>query len=627
MRFSVERLAPEHRQFSTLGWNGLTLVLGAVCGVGCGSRSALDAAEQSASAGPAGDGSNPGEPQGAQSSMPGGSGDASTGGASTGGASTGGASTGGASTGGASQTGGEAGTATDIPKDIPAATSGTRLKAQFLSTPDGTAQFVGFYDRERDEPCQLRVMPDDRVWCIPTAERTDTFYIRDGRPTSGTGPYAHADCTHQMYVDPSPSCPNVPRTRYWVTHTEREGAGQISCEDPDWTIRQIGDPIEPDFEGSYYRDQDGVCYHTSFVSSGQFYELGDPIPHSAFALAHEQNRDMPARLVVREWVGDDGSRQALGWYDTKRREPCSSTLSEDDSTRCVPQAQGYGDYYDDVACMDPVVDLGGRAYCKAPPLKYGGRILGNESCSVSTALYEIGEAVPNGTDVLYGGGGCSQAWSTASSDHPFARLGAAIPARTFDPLRAVWVGPGRLREERRANPEGFTLPASLEVPLGMWTAPPRYADSERKEFCYFQTTEDGVSRCVPLTYTIDGWKPNETPRPPTTSSLDPSCKSIDLSFLRRHYCAPLGSSPPESDYPDAPKAIATTMQVDSCSSFPALWTVAEPHHPKTEPIYWLGNQLEPVCTQLPPSGLDYFGVVGERIPRTAFQAAVLITEQ
>jgi hypothetical protein len=184
-----------------------------------------------------------------------------------------------------------------------------------------------------------------------------------------------------------------------------------------------------------------------------------------------------------------------------------------------------------------------------------------------------------------------------------------------------------LREERHANPEGFTLPANLEVPLGMWSAPPRYADREREEICSFQTTEDGFSRCVPLTFTIEDWKPNETPRPPGYFSLDPSCKPMDQSLLRRHYCAPIGSNAPETHYSDSPKTIVTTMPGDSCGSFPAVWTVPEPHHPKTEPIYWYGNQVGSVCMQLPASGLDYFGVVGERVPRTAFQAAVLITEQ
>lgn len=529
-------------------------------------------------------------------------------------------------TGGASQSGGSAGTGTDIPKEIPAATSGTRLKAQFLSTPDGTAQFVGFYDRERDETCQLQVMPDDRIFCIPTAQRTDTYYIRDGRPTSGTGPFADADCTKLMYVDPSAECPGVPRTRYWVIHTLREGSGQLPCEDPDWTIRPIGDLIEKSFEGSNYRDQDGQCYHSSFVPQGRFYELGDPIPHSAFALAHEQTRDMPSRLVVREWVGDDGSRQALGWYDTQRREPCSFTLSEDGTTRCMPQAQGSGNYYAGAACTDPVVDISGRAYCKAPPLKYAAQTLG-DSCYVKEHLYEMGEVIPSGIDVLIGDGRCTQAWATSSSDHPFARLGAEIPARTFDPLRTVWVGSGRLREERRANPEGFTLPANLEVPLGVWSAPPRYADREREEICFFQTTEDGVSRCVPLNFTIENWKSNEAPQPPSVFSLDPSCNSLDLSLLSRAYCAPIDDSAPERPYSDPPKAIVTTVQADACTSFPALWSIPEPHHPGDETIYWNGDPPGPECMQVPARDLDYFGAVGERIPRTEFQAAVLITEQ
>lgn len=533
---------------------------------------------------------------------------------------------------GASPSGGDsssAGTSTDTPTDIPAATSGTRLKAQFLSTPDGTAQFVGFYDSARNEECQLQMMPDDHVWCVPTSLRSDTYYIINGRPRDNWGPYTDAGCTKQIYVEPRSSCPSASHSEYWIARTERitRGAIDTGCQGPEWEIRKVGDPIETQFDQLFYRDPDGKCNASNFVPEGDLFELSEPISHDAFASAREQNRDMPSRLVVREWVTEDGAHQALGWYDTLRKEPCAFTLSEDDTTRCVPAADGYGDYYADAACTDPVVDIGGRANCKAPPLRYAGQTAVSEDCYLKVHLFEIGDVIPSGINVLFGSGQCTPSWTTSSSDHPFARLGAEIPARSFELLSTVWVGAGRLRQERYQNPEGFTLQANLQVPIGLWGAPPRYDDTEREELCLFQTTEDGISRCLPISFTMDDWKSNETPQPPTGFSLDPSCTAMDLSFLRRHYCAPLSGSVPQDHYSDVPRAIVTTVQADSCTSFPALWSISEQHQTQTDSIYWHGNPPGPQCTEITGSSLDYFGVVGERIPRTAFQAAVVITEQ
>jgi hypothetical protein len=102
---------------------------------------------------------------------------------------------------------------------------------------------------------------------------------------------------------------------------------------------------------------------------------------------------------------------------------------------------------------------------------------------------------------------------------------------------------------------------------------------------------------------------------------------MDQTYLRRHYCAPVAASAPESHYSETPKAVAETVWADSCSSHAELWAVTEAHDPRTEPIYWLGNPPGAECQKTTASDLDFVGVVGERIPRTAFQAAVVITEK
>ncbi len=63
-----------------------------------------------------------------------------------------------------------------------------------------------------------------------------------------------------------------------------------------------------------------------------------------------------SRLKVRTLIGEDGSRQPAGWYDTQLETECSWRTASDGQTRCLPIAIPTI-YFADAACMQPIAQL------------------------------------------------------------------------------------------------------------------------------------------------------------------------------------------------------------------------------------------------------------------------------
>lgn len=60
-------------------------------------------------------------------------------------------------------------------------------------------------------------------------------------------------------------------------------------------------------------------------------DMMDPVPDADAAPATSGKR-----LRARYYVGEDGSRQFVGWHDKERNEDCSFSVAEDGKTRCLP---------------------------------------------------------------------------------------------------------------------------------------------------------------------------------------------------------------------------------------------------------------------------------------------------
>ncbi len=69
----------------------------------------------------------------------------------------------------------------------------------------------------------------------------------------------------------------------------------------------------------------------------------DPVPAVS---ANESG----SRIKAKWLVGDDGSRQHQGWYDSQREEDCSWSAGTDGSRRCLPGGAGVSGHFTDSAC-------------------------------------------------------------------------------------------------------------------------------------------------------------------------------------------------------------------------------------------------------------------------------------
>lgn len=67
--------------------------------------------------------------------------------------------------------------------------SGTRIKMQVLTTPDGAKQFQGWFDTQRNEPCGFQLAYDGVTRCLPT------FPFVAFAAAGANGSYVDASCT------------------------------------------------------------------------------------------------------------------------------------------------------------------------------------------------------------------------------------------------------------------------------------------------------------------------------------------------------------------------------------------------------------------------------------------------
>src|SRR5262245_16640517 len=84
-----------------------------------------------------------------------------------------------------------------------------------------------------------------------------------------------------------------------------------------------------------------------------------------------------SRIKMRWYVGDDGSRQLAGAYDSEREESCTWQLASDGQVRCLPQITAWGRYWADSECStEPLF----ASDCENA--KYGGS--SEQSCGTVT---------------------------------------------------------------------------------------------------------------------------------------------------------------------------------------------------------------------------------------------------
>jgi hypothetical protein len=145
----------------------------------------------------------------------------------------------------------------------------------------------------------------------------------------------------------------------------------------------------------------------------------DPVPDAA---AQEMSG---SRLKARYYVGDDGSKQFVGWYDSQRKENCGFMMAGDGVLRCLPTMfAAAGSYFSDSACTSPLFATA-TASCVNPGATYGYKL---DSCSYT--VVQLTKVTP--ANVYIGSGTtCTAIASTSTASLTFF-TGTEVAASSFE---------------------------------------------------------------------------------------------------------------------------------------------------------------------------------------------------
>jgi hypothetical protein len=374
--------------------------------------------------------------------------------------------------------------------DDPDAIGGTRLRPVFLVSAEGAReQFLSFYDSLRQEDCDFNTAEDGVERCLPTSAG------------AYAGIFLDAQCSQRIAGSFGPA-------RYGLVDVDHTGCATRA------RVYQLGAPLSlgDHFQGyfvGYPADQPTHCGPGPFSDNWDtFYTVGALVDAVDFVGATRAHDQATTRLQSYERMGDDGSRQWLGYYDAPMGTVCGEMLAADQVHRCLPSSNvGVLGNFLDAACTTLVAE--------------------GSDCNAAFSPYALGKTTPDQTwsqvfpvlgplvhdpSVIYAPsntaqGVCQQyAHGMGTSVVP---VGPETPPSAFVAL-PVAEAPLEVRVRPRVyDPVGF----------GRRSTPLAWHDTKLDVDCLFALAVDGSIRCLPVEDEV------------ITLYSDPACT------------APLGTSP------------------------------------------------------------------------------------
>ena len=422
--------------------------------------------------------------------------------------------------------------------------AGTRLAPRYaVSTgSDGSKarSLLGFYDHERDEPCEIGGGADGTMRCTPLA----------ASPEVG---FTDAACTHAVWrFTPQTSCNQVDvRPRAVILYDPESPACAVSplLEYPKTT------PLEVAAGAQFYEQRGGECVAARVGQAGDevFDAPAAPVviePAALVLLTPSERVEGTGRIQVLRTVydGSDGSRGVLAYdgrtVDTERHELCYPSQDGAGASRCLPGAlNGNRTAYSD-------------ATCDAASLLRGGSKDGSPHCGApdprdTTASYLIVSPAD--------GGACSlpdrfaRPTSTPYSGALYAQSDASCSALTPDPNVDYWT----------AAAFGSPLERSLFAPaaLEQLPSPPSFyaTPGTRLEIRQFNLTQPGAA---PVPYQPGGFVERDT-------GLE--CSRYVLDDGRKYCVSALATLTPEDQFADAAcsvPAVSIVLYTNPCVTTP-----------------------------------------------------------
>jgi hypothetical protein len=235
--------------------------------------------------------------------------------------------------------------------------SGSRLRARFLANADGARQFESFYDRELAADCSFQ---GDPPRCLP-----EVAYARS---------YIDAGCTVPLFGrGVAGECTTPP------SYLAVALATQCPDEEGFQRIWKRGPRVTPDV---VYVLEAGACVAQAARTDYDYYAADVELPVERFVAATFEVVG-EGRLRELALVGEDGSRQPVGFHDETFDAPCGY----DESTgRCAPDFVRV-DLWRDNRCSYPLA-AALRSECGRVPRFVGW--YAPDGAESSLALFEPG---------------------------------------------------------------------------------------------------------------------------------------------------------------------------------------------------------------------------------------------
>lgn len=157
--------------------------------------------------------------------------------------------------------GGSSGSITDpVPPAAADPVNGSRLKGKYRVADDGSKEWAGWHDSQRNEDCQFRVGTDGILRCYPTA-----LYA--------VGNFADSGCSSTP-VAPNFECLGTPK------YVLKNNDTMSYC--PTSRLYAVGTKIN---SSTIYSGKPGACYASQVPQGMSYYTLGPEIPPSSFVSA------------------------------------------------------------------------------------------------------------------------------------------------------------------------------------------------------------------------------------------------------------------------------------------------------------------------------------------------------
>lgn len=391
---------------------------------------------------------------------------ASCGGSGSGSSSGAGGSAGQAGSGGAAASGtgasgtagkvaqGQAGEAGASPDGFaPDYVSGSRLRARYWTTDDGTRQFSAWYDSQLDTPCAFSPAEDGVMRCLPSTQ----IGLQSSNAFSDSG------CTKRYATASLVYCHD---SKYAVEST---GMGQA--------VYLLG---AVEVLTSWYDASQG-CTPIPIGSGEIDYALDRKLDPSELVAAHSVTVPSGHRLQEVTLKADDGASQRTAWYDSTLGTTCSVDLAGDGKRRCLPLANANinGLFVDD-KCLTPaaIAYLGQEQTPPTNARSFEG------TCDVRSHIFPLGALLSTPFYASDGMGGCTP--TTLNAGESAFAVGPEIDPTTLDEFEPTTQGAGRLQVAASQDADGALDPT-----------PGTILDTMRMESCSFSQTADGGAHCVP----------------------------------------------------------------------------------------------------------------------------------